>query len=142
MRVLAAALVPLSAIALFAEDAADKTTFQKVCGACHAASMIKDLRTEAEWADTVDQMIEIGAKGTSEQFGLVMHYLVRNLTKVNVNTGTAVEIAPVLDIPETVAQAIVEFRGQHGAFKTLDDLKKVPGVSEAKLIARKDRIAF
>ena len=43
---------------------------------------------------------------------------------------------------DAAAEALVRFRSQHGSFKTLEDLKKVPGIDVAKLIARKDRIAF
>jgi competence protein ComEA len=120
----------------------DKTVFEKVCGKCHAATMVHDLKTEEEWSDTVDNMTGIGAKGTEEEFNAVLRYLSRNFTKVNINTATAAQIAPVLDIGETVAQAIVDFRTRQGAFSTLGDLAKVPGLDAKKLEARKDRIAF
>lgn len=104
--------------------------------------MVQDFRTEPEWLDTVEQMISLGAKGTDEQFERVLRFLARTLTKVNVNTAEAPEIAPVLDLSDGAAQAVVAYRAEHGKFKTLDDLKKVPGMDAAKLAARKDRIVF
>jgi competence protein ComEA len=116
--------------------------FQKVCGNCHAITMIHDLKTEGEWIETVDNMAATGAKGTEEEFDQVLRYLSRNFTKVNINTATAEQIAPVLDITEAAAGAIVEYRGAHGPFASLDELGKVPGIDAAKLAARRDRIAF
>jgi competence ComEA-like helix-hairpin-helix protein len=122
--------------------AQDDAVFQKVCGACHATSMVHDLKTEDEWIETVGNMATLGAKGTDEQFASVLRFLARNFTKVNVNTASAAQLAPVLDITENAAQAIVEYRTRHGNFATLGDLAKVPGMDGAKLESRKDRIAF
>jgi competence protein ComEA len=123
-------------------EAADEADFEAVCGACHNTSMVSDLRTEPEWKQTVGHMVSIGAEGTDEQLEAVMRVLLRTQTKVNVNTATAAELPLVLDIGDRTAQRVVEYRGEHGKFKTLDDLKKVPGIDGAKLDARKDRIVF
>jgi len=104
--------------------------------------MVSDIRTEPEWKEIVEHMVSIGADGTDEQLEAVMRVLLRTLTKVNVNTATAEQLPLVLDISEATAQAVVKYRAGHGDFKTLDDLKKVPGINAAKLDTRKDRIAF
>jgi competence protein ComEA len=127
---------------LCADDAADKATFEKVCGNCHASSMVSDLKTQDEWAETVGNMVSIGAKGTKEQFDAVLRYLAHNFTRVNINTAPASEIAPVLDVTEAVAQTVVDYRTSHGSFTTLDQVKQIPGLDAAKIDARKDRIAF
>src|SRR5881227_3473350 len=62
-------------------EAADKADFEKVCGACHDTSIVSDIRSEAEWKETVEQMVSIGAKGTREQMEAVMRVLLRTLTK-------------------------------------------------------------
>lgn len=124
------------------EEAADKAAFQAVCGSCHALSMVEGLRTESEWYEEVEQMIKIGAKGTDEQFDRVMSILLRTLTKVNVNTATASQIAPVLDVSDATAQAIVKRRSEDGKFRSIEDLKKVAGVDPSKLKARSNRIIF
>jgi len=135
--------IALACVAAAQDDpAGDKAAFQKVCGACHSTTMIADLKTEEEWADTVANMSSVGAKGTEEEFSRVMRYLARNFTKVNVNTASAEQIAPVLVIAVNAAQAVVDYRAAHGEFKTLADLKKVPGLSASALDARQERIAF
>jgi competence protein ComEA len=141
-----AVLFVAAAFGLSADDArevaADKAAFQAVCGSCHALSMVEGLRTESEWYEEVEQMIKIGAKGTDEQFDRVMNVLLRTLTKVEVNTATASQIAPVLDVSDATAQAIVKRRSEVGKFKSIEDLKKVAGVDPAKLEARRNRITF
>lgn len=124
------------------EDKADKSAFESVCGKCHPPSMVDSMRSETDWRDTVELMVKTGAKGTDEQFERLMRFLLRNWTKVNVNTATAAEIAPVLDISDDTAEVIVKRRAGNGGFKTIDELKKIPGVNAAGLEARKDRIAF
>lgn len=146
MRVLLA-LVTCSTTA-FAQSAADASprreqeVYKAVCGSCHPTEMADGLRSEIEWRETIEVMQGIGAKGTAEQFEQVLRFLIRTQTKVNVNTATAAEIAPVLDVSSTVAEAVVRRRAEKGEFKTLDDLKKVAGIDAAKLNSRKDRVAF
>ena len=122
--------------------AADTADFETVCEACHSASIVSDMRTEGEWRETVEHMVSIGAKGTGEQMEAVMRVLLRTQTKVNVNTATAAQLPLVLDISDAAAQAVVKYRARHGRLKTLDDLKKVPGINAAKLDARQDRVVF
>jgi competence protein ComEA len=123
-------------------EAADLADFEAVCGACHTSGMVSDIRTEPEWKDTVEHMVSLGASGTDDQMEAVMRVLLRTSTKVNVNTATAAQLPLVLDISDATAQAVVKHRAEHGSFKTLDDLKKVPGINAAKLDARKDRVVF
>jgi len=123
-------------------EAADKADFEAVCGACHTSSMVSDIRTEPEWKDTVELMVSLGADGTGQQMEAVMRVLLRTSTKVNVNTATAAQLPLVLGISEATAQAVVTYRAEHGKFKSLGDLKKVPGINAAKLDTRKDRVAF
>jgi competence protein ComEA len=123
-------------------EAGDKLVFAAVCGACHTVSLVSDMRSQDEWLETVEYMVSIGAKGSEEQMEAVMRFLLRTLTKVNVNVATADQLPLVLDISSATAQAVVKYRGEHGGFKTLDDLKKVPGMDAGKLEARKDRVVF
>jgi competence ComEA-like helix-hairpin-helix protein len=124
------------------ERLVDKATYEIVCGSCHAPNMDTDLRSESEWIETIDQMRSIGAKGTDKQFDRVLRYLARNFTKIDVNTATAAQIAPILDIDAASAQGVVKYRAEHGNFRTLEDLKKVPGMAQVKLDERKERIIF
>ena len=49
---------------------------------------------------------------------------------VNVNTATEEELATVRGIGKVLARRIVEFRGQHGPFRKIEDLLKVQGIGE------------
>ena len=40
------------------------------------------------------------------------------------------------------AALIIQYRAKNGDFKSIDDLKKVPGVDVAKIEAKKDRLVF
>ncbi|WP_051117696.1 ComEA family DNA-binding protein [Vibrio campbellii] len=60
---------------------------------------------------------------------------------VNVNSATAEEIATLLNgIGEKKAQDIVEYRNEHGPFKTAADLTKVKGIGEATVKKNEERI--
>jgi competence protein ComEA len=59
-----------------------------------------------------------------------------------VNTATAEEIAPVLAVSEATAREILKRRTAKGGFRTIEELKQLPGVDAAKIEARKDRIVF
>ncbi len=63
-------------------------------------------------------------------------------TKVNVNTAAAAEIAAGLGLPQSQAQAIVDYRAKNGNFKNLAGLKQVPDIDTAKIDADKDKIEF
>lgn len=53
---------------------------------------------------------------------------------VNINTADAATLADKLNgIGMKKAQAIVSFREQNGAFKSVDDLVNVPGIGQATL---------
>jgi competence protein ComEA len=57
-------------------------------------------------------------------------------TPVNVNTADAATIAASLSgIGAVKAQAIVDYRQKHGAFRSVDELAQVKGISQ-KLINR------
>ncbi|WP_054180462.1 helix-hairpin-helix domain-containing protein [Trabulsiella odontotermitis] len=53
-------------------------------------------------------------------------------TKVSINTAPAEELARVMNgVGLKKAQAIVSFREEYGPFKTLDDLRQVPGMGNS-----------
>lgn len=123
-------------------EAADQMTFRAICGSCHGTTLVEGLRTEQEWREEVEQMVKIGARGTEAQFERVLRVLARTLTKVNVNTAEAEQLAPVLDVSVATAREVVKRRTAVGEFKTLEELKRIPGVDPAKLEARRERILF
>mgnify|MGYP001126910701 FL=1 len=52
---------------------------------------------------------------------------------VNVNTADAAELETLTGIGPALAQAIIDYRAGHGAFRSADDLLLVKGIGEAKL---------
>ena len=40
------------------------------------------------------------------------------------------------------AAAIIQYREKNGNFKSIEDLKKVPGIDVDKIEAKKDRLTF
>lgn len=48
--------------------------------------------------------------------------------EVNINTATETELTTLQNIGPAKAAAIVEYRTQHGSFKSVDDLLKVQGI--------------
>ena len=59
---------------------------------------------------------------------------------VNINTETAEELETVTGIGPVLAQAILDYRAEHGDFQTLDELLEVRGIGSAKLDAMRDEI--
>ena len=53
-----------------------REAFQKVCGACHSVETVTaQRRTRPQWQESINSMIAKGAKGTEEEFSLILEYL-------------------------------------------------------------------
>jgi hypothetical protein len=115
---------------------------QAVCGRCHGAAQFMDKpRSWDRWNDVFRQMTRLGATGTDQQLEQVTTYFLDHLTTLNVNTGSAEEIAWVLNVSDDVAQKIVDER-QKKRFTSVAQLAAIPGLSRARLEALKSRIEF
>jgi len=120
----------------------------KVCGKCHSPEQAVSLhQSRTGWEETVSKMVGLGAEGSDDEYEKVLTYLTANFgpekpKSVNVNTATAVEMEASLGLTRTESAAVVQYRTDKGNFKTLDDLKSVPGVDAAKIDAKKSRITF
>ncbi|HWF10566.1 MAG TPA: helix-hairpin-helix domain-containing protein [Bryobacteraceae bacterium] len=120
-----------------------KDVVEEVCGACHGADLVASRRaTKQGWSYIVDDMVSRGATATNEQIAAINEYLAKNFGQVNVNKAPSAEIASVLEITSDQADAIIKYRTDHGDFKTIDDLKKAPGLETAKLDSKKDRVVY
>ncbi|HEU0173278.1 MAG TPA: helix-hairpin-helix domain-containing protein [Blastocatellia bacterium] len=125
------------------EGPSAKEALQKVCGACHALDRVTaSRRSRAQWEETTDKMINLGAKGTEEEFVTILDYLVRQYGRVNVNTATADEIAEVVGLSAKEAEVIVKYRKEKGKFDSFEALSKAPGVAVEKLEKSRDAISF
>jgi competence protein ComEA len=120
-----------------------KDVVEEVCGACHGADLVASRRaTKQGWSYIVDDMVSRGATATNDQIAAINDYLSKNFGQVNVNKAPSAEIASVLEITPDQADAIVKYRTANGDFKTIDDLKKAPGLETAKLDTKKDRVVY
>jgi competence protein ComEA len=56
---------------------------------------------------------------------------------VNINTATAAELDGLQGVGPSTAQKIIAYRTANGGFKSIDELKNVPGIGDAKFAALK-----
>jgi DNA uptake protein ComE-like DNA-binding protein len=137
-----ASFLTLAAGAAAAQEDANYPAVKAVCGRCHGAAQFMDKpRSWDRWNDVFREMSRLGATGTDEQLEQVTAWFLEHLTTLNVNTGSAEELAWVLNVPDAVAQAIVE-RREKAKFTGLAQLEAVPGVSRERLQQLKARIEF
>jgi competence protein ComEA len=130
-------------------EAPGKTTTVKLCGTCHAAEIVMSRRESREgWSGVVEDMIQRGLKGSEEDFGEVVDYLVANfprgapLPKVNVNKAGVADLVAALGIQGGQAAAIVKYRDENGKYKSVEDVLKVPGINTSSIEAKKNRLEF
>jgi len=129
-------------------DGPGKAVVEKMCKGCHGLeNIIRSRRTKDKWSDIVDDMIARGAKGTDAEADEVVDYLSTHfgadtVQKVNVNKAGAPELASMLDISGADANTIVRYRADHGNFKSIQDLLKVPGIDAKKIESNRDRVEF
>lgn len=140
-------------------DGPGKEALERVCSACHGAEIVEGKGlTKDGWTQVVEEMIQRGAQGSEDDFGQIVDYLAKNFPppsdgakpadsqaaaqKVNVNKAAADELKTALTLTPDQAEAIVTYRQKNGDFKSLDDLKKVPGLDAAKLDSVKDKISY
>jgi competence protein ComEA len=125
-----------------------KEETEKICSQCHELARSISVRQDrAGWQGTIDKMVTLGAKGTDKEWSAVLDYLSTNfageqIPKLDVNKAPAIEFESRLSLKRSEAAAIIAYRDKNGPFKSIEDLKKVPGIDTAKIEARKDRLAF
>jgi competence protein ComEA len=139
-----------AAASLFAQlpDGPGKEETVRLCSQCHEIERAFSVRQDRDgWQETMNKMVAVGLQGNEADMRAVVDYLAKNfpaasIRKLNVNTASAIELEAGLSLKRSEAAAAVDYRAKNGKFKSLDDLKKVPGVDFAKFEAKKDRLAF
>lgn len=118
----------------------------RVCGACHSPERSAAVRlTRRGWQDVMGKMVSLGAKGSDEELTAVLDYLSANFKgdapkPVNMNTAPAIDLESVAGLLRKEAAALIAYRTRHGPCKTLEDLKKIPGLDFRKIERRRDRL--
>jgi competence protein ComEA len=129
-------------------DGPGKEESLRLCKGCHEVERSFSVRKDRiGWEETMTKMAALGMKATPAESQVILEYLVKHfaaeeLPRVNLNTAKAIELESRLSLPRSQAAAILAYREKHGPFKSLADLKKVPGVDAARIEAKKDRLAF
>ena len=129
-------------------DGPGKEETRKLCSQCHDIDKSVSLKQDREgWRQTIEKMMSFGAKATDEEFKAVLDYLAKNfpaddIQKINVNKAEAIEFESGLSLRRSQAAAIIQYREKNGPFKSIEDLKKVPGIDAEKIEAKKDRLIF
>jgi competence protein ComEA len=127
-------------------DGPGKDVTVRTCGVCHEARRAASLRLSRDgWASVIDDMVRRGAKASDDDRQTILDYLSTNFLgeaprPLNVNTATQIDLESVLELLRREAAAVVAYRDKHGAFKTVDDLKKVPGLDYKKIASKRERI--
>ncbi len=145
------------AVAQTLPDGPGKQLVQDTCASsCHGAESWSELRMSKEdWRPLVTDMVSRGEAKTDKEIETMLDYLAKNFgpeekgdskgtqpDKINVNKAPSKELAAFFDITPKDADAIVQYREKNGDFKTIEDLKKVPGVDDKKIDSKKDKLEF
>jgi competence protein ComEA len=129
-------------------EAPGKAETMKVCSGCHEVTRATSMHLDrAGWQSEMEKMISLGAKGSPEDFENVLNYLSKNypaeeVPKVRINSARPIELDAGLTLKRSESAAIVAYRSKHGPFKSIEDLKNVPGIDYAHILAKQERITF
>lgn len=127
-------------------DGPGKDVTVKACAPCHEARRAASVRLTREgWALVIDGMRKRGAKVSDEEFPIILdylstHFLGQALQPLNLNTATQIDLEAAGGLLRREAAAVIRYREQNGRFKTVDDLKKVPGLDFRKIESRRDAV--
>ncbi len=60
--------------------------------------------------------------------------------KLNINTATLDELVNLEGLGPSKANAVIQYRGEHGGFKSVEELLNVPGIGQRTLSRIKDKV--
>ena len=125
-----------------------KAATVRICGSCHSPERAASLhQSRSAWEDTIVKMMKLGAQGSDEELEAVLGYLSTHFAPeppgpVNMNKARAVDLEAGLLLLRSQAEAVIEYRNKNGDFRSLDDLRKVPGLDFQKIESKKSRLVF
>jgi competence protein ComEA len=123
-----------------------KDAVVRMCATCHPVERAASVRLTREgWQDTIAKMVTLGAKGSDEDMKAVLEYLATHYKgeagkPLNLNTATSIDLESITMFLRKESAAWIAFRAKNGPCKTVDDLKKVPGVDFKKIEERRERL--
>jgi competence protein ComEA len=124
-------------------EGAGKEVVARICTMCHGTDYITDTqRTIPAWREIVELMKGYGAMATDDEWKTVTDYIVVTLAALNANKAPASDVAQFFAVDAKVAEGVVAYRDKQGGFKTIDDLKKAPGLEAGKIDALQARLIF
>jgi competence protein ComEA len=129
-------------------DGPGRAETERICRNCHDVARSVSRRQDRDgWQITLNKMVAFGTKASDQEFALILDYLAKNfpaedVPPINVNEATAIQLESRLSLRRSQAAAVIAYRSQSGKFKSIEDLKKVPGIDAEKIEAKKDRIVF
>ena len=125
-------------------DGPGKDATVRACAPCHEARRAASVRlTRAGWSAVIESMRLRGAKVSDEDFPIVLDYLTTHFLgeaaqPLNLNTATQIDLEAAGGLLRREAAAVMQYRQKIGRFKSLDDLKRVPGLDFKKIDSRRD----
>lgn len=138
-------LLAVAAGAQTLPDAPGKETFVMVCSMCHSPNAVIGKQGGKQWWQSkVTEMLQESTDIPDSDVDTIIAYLAKNfpVVKINVNKAAAKDLETGLELTAKESEAIVQFREARGNFKTLEDLKKVPGLDAVKIESKKDKLEF
>jgi hypothetical protein len=126
-------------------DGPGKEPTERLCGKCHEAQRAASVRLTREgWDAEIAKMVDLGMTATDDEMKQVLDYLSEHFRgeapkPLNLNSASAVELESVVALLRKEAAVWITYREKNPC-KTLDDLKKVPGVPFKKIDDRRDRL--
>jgi competence protein ComEA len=129
-------------------DAVGREATQRVCSGCHELERSISLRQDRDgWKGTVTKIIGLGADASEADFFLIVDYLSANypadaMPPLNVNTARGIDSETRFSLKRSESAAIIKYRNENGKFKSISDLKKVPGIDTSKIDAKKEALIF
>ena len=129
-------------------DGPGKVETQKLCTQCHELDKsIAPRQDKAGWQRTVEKMVAFGMTASDSEVTTVVEFLAKHypadeVQPIRVNQASAIEFESGLGLRRSQATAIIRYREANGPFKSIDDLKKVPGIEADIIEAKKARLIF
>jgi competence ComEA-like helix-hairpin-helix protein len=119
-----------------------QVVLQRVCSTCHAMDDVTARRSRSQWEDLLYKMIDLGAKGTDQEFRTILDYLAGEHGRVNVNRSSASELSTVLGLTRQQAASVVAYRREHGKFEDFAAFSQTPGIDSGRLESLRDAMSY